>query len=109
MSESQGLWGVYRVPTNQFSYFSQTLQGADILAKTLGAQVFMPDFFGEGSAFGVEKLPPRNEQDKKDLQAFFGGIASPPSNAARLVDFANVLKGEGFKKIGAIGYCWGNV
>lgn len=68
----------------------------------------MPDFFGEGGAFGIEKMPPRNEQDKKDLQDFFAA-AKPSATAPRLVDFANVLKGEGFKKIGAIGYCWGNV
>ena len=103
------LWNAYRTPTRQSSYFSQTLQGADILAKTLGAQVFMPDFFGEGKAFGIEKLPPRNEQDKKDLQEFFGSIANPPATAAKLVDFANVLKGEGFKNVGAHGYCWGSV
>ena len=69
----------------------------------------MPDFFGEGKAFGIENFPPKNDQDKKDLQDFFGGPASPPATAARLVDFANVLKSEGFKKLGAHGYCWGNV
>ena len=69
----------------------------------------MPDFFGEGNAFGIDKLPPRNEQDKKDLQDFFGGTANPPATAAKLVDFANVLKGEGFKNLGAHGYCWGSV
>lgn len=67
----------------------------------------MPDFFGEGQAFGIDKLPAKTEQDKKDLQAFFGGAANPPDNASKLADFANVLKGQGFKKIGAIGYCWG--
>ena len=69
----------------------------------------MPDFFGEGNALEIEGYPPRNEQDKKKLQNFFTGPASPPSTANRLVDFSNVLKGEGFKKIGALGYCWGNV
>ncbi|KAF9650733.1 dienelactone hydrolase [Thelephora ganbajun] len=90
-----------------FGYSSQTLQGADILAETIGAQVFMPDFFGEGNAFGLEKIPPRNERDRRDLQSFIGGIANPPAAAVKLVEFANVLKGEGFKKIGALGYCWG--
>lgn len=109
MSEFRGLQDVCLVLIYQCSYFSQTLQGADILAKASGVQVFMPDFFGEGGTFGIEKLPPRNEQDRKDLQAFFGGTANPPAATAKLVDLANVLKGEGFKKIGAFGQCWGNV
>ena len=66
------------------------------------AQIFMPDFFGEGKAF-------RMDQDKKEAQAFLKGTANPPASATRLLDFANLLKGEGFKKIGALGYCWGNV
>jgi len=90
-----------------FGYFPQTLQGADILAKTLGARIFMPDFFGEGNAFGLENFPPKDDQGKKELQEFFVGIGNPPATAAKLVDFANLLKGEGFKKIGAHGYCWG--
>ncbi|KAF9786024.1 dienelactone hydrolase [Thelephora terrestris] len=90
-----------------FGYFPQTLQGADILAKTLGVQVFMPDFFGEGNTFDIKKFPPKTDQDKKDIQDFFGGVGSPPPAATRLVDFAHGLKREGFKKIGALGYCWG--
>lgn len=108
MSWIQDLSSVYQVPTRRSSYFSQTLQGADILAKTLGAKVFMPDFFGEGNTFNIEKFPPKDDNDKKDLQDFFGGVGSPPPAAAKLVDFAHVLKREGFKKIGALGYCWGN-
>jgi len=69
----------------------------------------MPDFFGEGKAFKAEDFPPKTEKTKQDLQDFFGGAGNPPVNAAKLVDFANVLKGEGFKKIGVIGYCWGNI
>lgn len=79
------------------------------MAKTLGARVFIPDFFGEGNTFDIGKFPPSSEQDKKDLQEFFGTIAQAGPIAARLVDFANLLKSEGFKKIGAVGYCFGNV
>jgi hypothetical protein len=67
----------------------------------------MPDFAGEGNEIKV--FPPETEQEKKKLQNFFAGTAGPPISAGRLVDFANVLKGEGFKKTGALGYCWGNV
>jgi dienelactone hydrolase len=85
------------------------LQGADILATAVGAQVFMPDFFGEGNEFGIGKLPPKNEQDKKDLDDFFKTFANIPTTVTRLINFAKVLKGEGFKKIGALGYCFGDV
>jgi len=90
-----------------FGYASQTLQGADILAKATGAQVLMPDFFGEGGELTLDRLPPKNEEDKKALQNFFAGSASPPVTAPRLVELANVLKAEGVKKTGAVGYCWG--
>ena len=109
MSESRGLWDVYWVLTRQRSYVSQTLQGADILAKVLGAQVFFPDFIGEGNECKIETFQPGTEEGKKQVQSFHTGPNSPPITAGRFVDFANVLKGEGFKKIGAIGYCWGNV
>jgi len=89
-----------------FGFFSQTLQGADILAKTLGAQVFVPDFLGE-NVYKLENFPPKSEQEKKDLQNFFRTTANPSVTAVSLVEFANILKGEGFKKIGALGYCWG--
>jgi len=79
------------------------------LAKAVGAQVFMPDFFGEGNALKIGEYPPKTEQEKKKLQNFFAGTAAPPVTADRLVDFAKVLKGEGFGNIGALGYCWGNV
>lgn len=109
-SGKQVLTSVKHLPgtDSQSSYFSQTLQGADILAKTLGAQIFMPDFFGE-NVFNIKKFPPKNEQEKQDLQNFFGTIATPDAIATKLVDFAEVLKGDGFKKIGALGYCFGNV
>jgi len=90
-----------------FGYYPQTLQGADILAKTSGAQVFMPDFFGEGKAYPLEKFPAKTEEEKKYFQEFFAGTAGIPASTAKLVDFANVLKSEGFKKVGALGYCWG--
>jgi len=90
-----------------FGYASQTLQGADILAKTTGAQVLMPDFLGEGGEIAVDRVPAKTEEDKKALQKFFAGSASPPTLAPQVVDFVNLLKAEGVKKVGCIGYCWG--
>lgn len=79
------------------------------MAESVGAQVFIPDFFGEGNAFSIEKIPPKNDQDGKDLQDFIQGVADPHVAVEKLIAFANTLKGEGFKKIGALGYCWGSV
>lgn len=69
----------------------------------------MPDFFGEGNAFNIENYPPKNDSNKNELQGFLAGTANPPATAARLVNFAKVLKGEGFEKLGAHGYCWGKI
>ena len=67
----------------------------------------MPDFFEAGSAFPVDKFPPKTDKDKEDLQNFFGGIASPPKNVEKLTAFGKHLKSERFQKVGAYGFCWG--
>ena len=69
--------------------------------------LFMPDFFEAGSAFPVDKFPPKSDQDKEDLQKFFGGIASPPENVKKLTAFGEHIKSQGFQKVGAYGFCWG--
>ena len=79
------------------------------MANTTGAQVLMPDFLGEGGEFTVDNYPPKTEEDRRALQKLFSGPDSPPETALKLSDFANLLKAEGFRKTGAIGYCWGNV
>ena len=89
------------------SFFPQTQQGADIVASALNTTVYMPDFFEPESAFDISKFPPRHDQDKADLQAFFGGIASPPANTKKLIEFGTYLKSNGAKKVGTYGFCWG--
>lgn len=98
---------VYSLPTQQHSYFSQTIQGADILAKALGVKVFMPDFLGKNT-FPIDKFPVKDEDTRKELQEFIGGPANIPITADKLDKFAKALKSDGFKKTGALGYCWGN-
>jgi len=90
-----------------FGFKPQTQQGADLLAAGLKAQVFMPDFFEPDAPFPMGKHPPVTDEVKAELQAFFAGPASPPKGASRLADIAKVLKDDGFKFVGAIGYCWG--
>jgi len=90
-----------------FGFKPQTQQGADILASELKAQVFMPDFFEPSEPFPSEKYPPKTEQEKQELQAFFGGPASPPAALSKLIGIGKALKNDGYKFVGAIGLCWG--
>ena len=48
------------------SFYPQTQQGADTLAKSLNAAVYMPDFFGAAGAapFPLDKFPPSSDADK---------------------------------------------
>jgi len=90
-----------------FGYFPQTQQGADIIASTLKTKVYMPDFFEPAAAFPAEKFPPKTDEVKKELQAFFGGPASPPASMKKLVDLGQHLKSKGAKHLGVYGFCWG--
>jgi len=90
-----------------FGFFPQTQQGADIVASALNTTVYMPDFFEPDGPYPVDKYPPKTDQDKADIQAFFGGIASPPANVTKLKSFGQVLKANGAQRIGVYGFCWG--
>ncbi|GLB36509.1 putative dienelactone hydrolase family protein [Lyophyllum shimeji] len=90
-----------------FGFFPQTQQGADIVAGALNATVYMPDFFEPDAPFPAEKFPPKTDKDKADLQAFFGGPASPPKAIEKLTTFGRFLKTDGAKTLGAYGFCWG--
>ncbi|KAJ7814150.1 hypothetical protein B0H14DRAFT_2851026 [Mycena olivaceomarginata] len=90
-----------------FGYFPQTQQGADIIASTLKTVVYMPDFFEPNAPFPSENFPPTTEEGKKSLQDFFGGTANPGEAVKKLTAFAQTLKSDGAKKVGAYGFCWG--
>ncbi|KAF8213481.1 Alpha/Beta hydrolase protein [Mycena galopus ATCC 62051] len=90
-----------------FGYFPQTQQGADIIASTLKTVVYLPDFFEPDKPFPSENFPPSTEEGKKSLQEFFGGTANPGKAVEKLIAFANTLKSDGAKKVGAYGFCWG--
>jgi len=78
-----------------------------MLATALKATVYMPDMFEPNHPFPVEKFPPKTDEDKAELQKFFGGVASPPENVKKLVSFGQALKSDGIKKLGVYGFCWG--
>lgn len=85
----------------------QTQQGADILAEKLNAHVLMPDFFEPADAWPQDKFPPQTDEEKAKLQQFFGGAASPPNGATKLLKVSEALKQDGAKFVGAFGFCWG--
>ncbi|EEB91195.1 hypothetical protein MPER_10485, partial [Moniliophthora perniciosa FA553] len=87
--------------------FPQTQQGADIIASSLKTRVYMPDFFEPDGPFPIDKFPPQTDEEKQQLQDFFGGTANPADNIAKLVTFGKTLKEEGAKRVGAYGFCWG--
>jgi len=92
-----------------FGFFPQTQQGADIIASSLKTTVYMPNFFEPKDPFPISKFPPESDQDKADLQAFFGpdGAAFAPNNISKLIKLTQALKSDGYKHVGAYGYCWG--
>lgn len=67
----------------------------------------MPDFFEPNGPFPPEKYPPKTDQEKADLQAFFGGTASPQKAIKNLTTFGEFLKGNGAQKVVIYGFCWG--
>jgi len=91
-----------------FGFFPQTQQGADMLAAALKATVYMPDIFEPDHPFPIEKFPPKTNEDKAELQRFFGGVASPPENVKKLLSFSQALRSDGIKKLGVYGFCWGS-
>jgi dienelactone hydrolase len=88
-------------------FFPQTQQGADIIAKTLNATVYMPDFFEPHAAFPNENFPPKTEEAKAELQSFFKGPANTSAAIAKLLSFGRTLRDGGAKKVCAYGFCWG--
>ncbi|KAF7798633.1 hypothetical protein EIP86_009856 [Pleurotus ostreatoroseus] len=90
-----------------FGYKPQTLQGADILADQLGAQVILPDFFEGDEPWPLEKFPPKTDEDKKKLQEWFGGFANPANHVPKLNAVGKAVKEDGAQFVAAYGYCWG--
>jgi dienelactone hydrolase len=93
-----------------FGFFSQTLQGADILAtsdKERPYQVFMPDFF-EGSPADISWYPPGDDKEKGEkLGEFFKTKAAPPKTLERIPKIVQELNKRGIEQWGIVGYCWG--
>lgn len=91
----------------QSRFFPQTQQGADILASTLGATVYMPDFFAPDGPVPTSRHPPKNKEDEEFLSNFFATTAAPPKAVEKVKAFSQVVKSGGAKRLGLYGFCWG--
>jgi hypothetical protein len=67
----------------------------------------MPNFFEPGEPFTLDRFPPKTDEDKAALGAFFTGPANLTANAAKLKRFAEALKADSIKRVGVYGFCWG--
>jgi len=93
-----------------FGFFSQTIQGADILAYSDSEhpyQVFMPDFFEENAA-DISWYPPDNKEKEEKLGKFFQERAQPSKTLPRVPKVVKELEEKrGVEKWGVVGFCWG--
>ncbi|KAL8951012.1 MAG: hypothetical protein Q9222_002988 [Ikaeria aurantiellina] len=82
---------------------------ADHFAKEANATVYLPDFF-EGEVVPADILDDEKTRDEflaRELKPWLERH-SKANRAAPIHDAAKVLKQDlGYKKVGAIGYCWG--
>lgn len=91
-------------PPSRLSYSPQILQGADIIAETLGIRVVMHDMFdGKQPDF----IPPKSDEDRKAMREWMDAEGNPANYPEQTYKVADALRAEGFTKIGALGYCWG--
>jgi dienelactone hydrolase len=92
-----------------FGYFPQTLQGADILANAGKEKyrVLIPDWF-KGSPADISWYPPTNDEQKKNLGAFFQEFP-PPKVAGQAIPYVKAVseKLPNVKSWAVLGYCWG--
>jgi len=94
-----------------FGFFSQTLQGADILAhadKEHQYQVVMPDFF-HGHPADISWYPPDTKEKGEKLGQFFQTSAAPPKTLERIPKVLEQVQSQrpDIKEWGIVGFCWG--
>ncbi|KAL1311088.1 hypothetical protein AAFC00_001296 [Neodothiora populina] len=77
---------------------------ADHYAKEANATVYIPDFFG-GEVVDPDAMSDPEKKAKFDLMAFLGRN-SKEKRFPEIKSCAQALKGQ-YKKVGAIGFCWG--
>ena len=101
---TKGIIAVYDI----FGEMPQTLQGADRLAKSVGALVLVPDFF-RGKPLPLSLYPPDTDEKQKTAMEFIATTANIENSVAKLVELVREAKGmfENVKSWGTYGLCWG--
>lgn len=96
-----------------FGFFSQTIQGADILSDSDARRkykVFIPDFF-DGRPADIAWYPPQTDEHQQKLGQFFQTQAVPDKSLEKIpsiVSKANELAPSGrFESWAILGHCWG--
>lgn len=80
---------------------------ADQYAKEIDATVYLPDFF-DGEVISPDTLSDPEKRKNFDLMAFIGRNGKDIRYPS-MVKVAEALRAKGYKKIGAIGFCYGGV
>jgi dienelactone hydrolase len=78
---------------------------ADHFAVEANATVYLPDFFG-GEELDTDAIL-SGDWGKLDLPNFVGVRNGKEVREPEMVEFIKALRGQGFEKVGAIGYCYG--
>jgi dienelactone hydrolase len=92
-----------------FGVVSQTVQGADRLAASTSALVFLPDLF-DGKPLDKSLIPTDTEEKKQKVRAFVTG----PANIATNLETVLKIREEIGRRwptvedhVGIFGLCWG--
>lgn len=78
---------------------------ADHFATEANTTCFLPDFFN-GEIVEPETMEDPEKRAKFDIESFVGRNGKP-QRFPEMVAVAKAIREKGFKKIGAIGYCYG--
>lgn len=93
---------------NIFGFCPQILQGANLLARAIKAQVYMPDFL-KGEVADHAWVPPDTEK-RRASSTFIEGPASISTAAGAIpavLKSATEESGGKITKWAALGFCWG--
>ncbi|EEA23084.1 conserved hypothetical protein [Talaromyces marneffei ATCC 18224] len=103
-SSKTGLVVIYDI----FGFYTQTLQGADLLAAQTGAVTFVPDVLENEYALH-SWLPPDTEEKRIAFEGFFKDTAAPPLVLPKVKAWLAEAKGKypSIEKWGILGVCWG--
>lgn len=101
-SSSQAVIALFDI----FGFYPQTQQGADIIAESLGARVYMPDVFF-GKPYPLEDFPATTDETKQKLGSFFQNEAGFDTVLPGILNLAKILRDDGVKKLYMYGLCWG--